>query len=72
MWPHKVCLLRCFSFHVCKINMHASTNLHRKTHSQQLGENLRRIGRQLRNSDDIDALRTLDRSTWRDLGRELA
>ena len=37
-----------------------------------LGENLRRIGRQLRNSDDIDALRTLDRSTWRDLGRELA
>ena len=34
-----------------------------------LGENLRRIGRQLRNSDDIDALRTLDRSTWRDLGR---
>ena len=37
-----------------------------------LGENIRRIGRQLRNSDDIDALRTLDRSTWRDLGRELA
>ena len=37
-----------------------------------LGENLRRIGRQLRNSDDIDALRTLDRRTWRDLGRELA
>ena len=37
-----------------------------------LGENLRRIGRQLRNSDDIDALRTLNRSTWRDLGRELA
>ena len=37
-----------------------------------LGENLRRIGRQLRNSDDIDALRTLDRSTWRDLGREMA
>ena len=37
-----------------------------------LGENLRRIGRQLRNSDDIDALRTLDCSTWRDLGRELA
>ena len=37
-----------------------------------LGENLRRIGRQLHNSDDIDALRTLDRSTWRDLGRELA
>ena len=37
-----------------------------------LGENLRRIGRQLRNSDDIDALRNLDRSTWRDLGRELA
>ena len=37
-----------------------------------LGENLRRIGRQLRDSDDIDALRTLDRSTWRDLGRELA
>ena len=37
-----------------------------------LGENLRRIGRQLRNSDDIDALRTLDRRKWRDLGRELA
>ena len=37
-----------------------------------LGENIRRIGRQLRNSDDIDALRTLDRRTWRDLGRELA
>ena len=34
-----------------------------------LGEDLRRIGRQLRNSDDIDALRTLDRRTWRDLGR---
>ena len=37
-----------------------------------LGEDLRRIGRQLRNSDDIDALRTLDRRTWRDLGREPA
>ena len=37
-----------------------------------LGENLRRIGRQLRNSDDIDALSTLDRSIWSDLGRELA
>ena len=37
-----------------------------------LGESLRRIGRQLRNSDDINALRTLDRHTWRDLGRELA
>ena len=37
-----------------------------------LGENLRRIGRQLRNSDDINALRTLDRRAWRDLGRELA
>ena len=37
-----------------------------------LGENLRHIGRQLRNSDDIDALCTLDRRTWRDLGRELA
>ena len=32
-----------------------------------LGEDLRRIGRQL-----IDALRTLDRRTWRDLGREPA
>ena len=29
-----------------------------------LGEDLRRIGRQLRNSDDIVALRTLDRRTW--------
>ena len=37
-----------------------------------LGENLRRIGRQLRNSDDINVLRTLDRRAWRDLGRELA
>ena len=37
-----------------------------------LGEDLRRIGRQLRNYDDIDALRTLDRRTWRDLGREPA
>ena len=37
-----------------------------------LGENLRRIGRQLHNSDDINALRTLDRRAWRDLGRELA
>ncbi len=37
-----------------------------------LGEDLRRIGRQLRNSDDIDALRTLDRRTWRDVGREPA
>ena len=37
-----------------------------------LGEDLRRIGRQLRNSDDIDAMRTLDRRTWRDLGREPA
>ena len=37
-----------------------------------LGEELRRIGRQLRNSDDIDALRTLDRRTWRDLGRQPA
>ena len=37
-----------------------------------LGEDLRRIGRQLRNFDDIDALRTLDRRTWRDLGREPA
>ena len=37
-----------------------------------LGEDLRHIGRQLRNSDDIDALRTLDRRTWRDLGREPA
>ena len=36
------------------------------------GEDLRRIGRQLRNSDDIDALRTLDRRTWMDLGREPA
>ena len=35
-----------------------------------LGEDLRRTGRQLRNSDDIDALRTLDYRTWRDLGRE--
>ena len=32
----------------------------------------RRIGRQLGNSDDIDALRTLDRRTWIDLGREPA
>ena len=37
-----------------------------------LGENLRRIGRQLCNSDEIDALRILDRRMWRDLGRELA
>ena len=37
-----------------------------------LDEDLRRIGRQLRNSDDIDALRTLDRRTWRDLAREPA
>ncbi len=37
-----------------------------------LGEDLRRIGRQLRNSDDIDALRNHDRRTWRDLGREPA
>ena len=37
-----------------------------------IGEDLRRIGRQLRNSDDIDALHTLDRRTWRDLGREAA
>ena len=44
----------------------------RCTLATTLGENLRRIGRQLRNSDDIDALRTLDRSTWRDLGREMA
>ena len=35
-----------------------------------LGEDLRHIGRQLRNSDDIDGLRTLDRRTWRDLVRE--
>ena len=44
----------------------------RCTLATTLGENLRRIGRQLRNSDDIDALRTLDRSTWRDIGREMA
>ena len=37
-----------------------------------LGENLRRIGRQLRNSDDINAMRTIDCRAWRDLGRELA
>ena len=37
-----------------------------------LGEDLRRIGRQLRNSDDIDAMRTLDRRMLRDLGREPA
>ena len=34
------------------------------------GDDLRRIRRQLRHSDDIDALRTLDRRKWRDLGRE--
>ena len=44
----------------------------RRTLPTTLGEDLRRIGRQLRNSDDIDALRTLDRRTWRDLGREPA
>ena len=44
----------------------------RCTLATTLGENLRRIGRQLRNSDDVDALHTLDRRTWRDLGRELA
>ncbi len=38
----------------------------------RLGEHLRRIGRQLCNSDDTDALRTLDRRTWRDLEREPA
>ncbi len=37
-----------------------------------LDEDLRRIGRQLRNSDDIGALRTLDRRTWRDLAWEPA
>ena len=37
-----------------------------------LDEDLRRIGRQLRNSDDIDALRTLDRRTWKNLAWEPA
>ena len=43
----------------------------RSTLATTLGDNLRRIGRQLC-SGDVEELRILDRNRWRQLGRDIA